>query len=261
MFRSHTITIETPEKIVFAYSISSTGTRIVAYLIDIFLQVAALVLLYILGAVSFDLGIGDTRFDTDEVGYYLFAFLYLVYFFFQWGYFLLFETIWDGQSPGKKIMGIRVMKSNGEPLDFSTLVLRNFCRAVDGFPVLGILGGLVSIIDSRARRIGDLVADTLVINVERSDLPDPDFTTAIREKPMRGAVDLRLLVQRLGEEELYILRRFFNEKHTLLAEKQVAIAWKLAQSVKIRLDVQEEIADPVEFLERVYRAHTDENAK
>jgi len=254
------IEIETPEKIIFSYNISSTGTRIASYTIDFVIQI---IIIFLLGLMLVSLQL--TSFTIPGSGFMqemsglVVAFAFLLYFLLQWGYFILFEAITDGQSPGKKLMKIRVIKTNGEPLDLSTIILRNLLRAVDAFPVYYLLGGIVSIFDSKSRRIGDIVSDTVVVSEMTFNLKEPDsFTVFISGNNKKS---IGLLHNKLNEKELYILRRFLNEKNQLNQQKQAEIAFMLAEKIKKRLHLQEDIENPVLFIERVYRGHTDENKK
>jgi uncharacterized RDD family membrane protein YckC len=249
------VEIETPEKIVFTYAVSSTGTRIFSYTIDLVIQFLTIVILIvIIFAVS---GLNLAQELRYSVSGLFIAFLYLVYFFIQWGYYILFEVIMGGQSPGKKLMKIRVIRTNGEPLDFATITLRNLLRVVDAFPFFHLVGGLVSIVDKLSRRVGDIVADTIVVKEMEFNLREPDFRTVFRTLVQREK--LSLLNKKLNEEQLYILRRFLNEKNSLPFEKQNEIALRLAKSVRKRLGIKEEIEEPINFIEKVYRAHTDED--
>ncbi|MBN2534088.1 MAG: RDD family protein [Spirochaetales bacterium] len=256
--KKESIEIETPEKIIFTYNISSTGTRIFAYTIDVIIQIVVVVLLILLVSSTglFSFSLSSDGFSRELNGL-LIAFAFLLYFFIQWGYFIVFEVIMEGQSPGKKIMKIRVIRTNGEPLDLPTIILRNLLRAVDAFPFYHLVGGLVSIVDSRSRRIGDIVSDTIVVKEMIFNLKEPNSFTVFLTSGKEGAFSF--FNKKLNEEDLYILRRFLNEKGHLSKEKQDEIALKLAQSIKKRLQIQEEIENPLVFIERVYRGHIDEN--
>lgn len=252
------IEIETPEKIIFTYNISGTGTRIASYTIDAIIQLVVVILLIILisstGLFQFSLSAGGI---AKELSGIVVAFAFLLYFLLQWGYFIVFEVIMEGQSPGKKLMKIRVIKTNGEPLDLPTIILRNLLRAVDAFPLYHLVGGLVSIVDPKSRRIGDIVSDTIVVKEMIFNLREPDAFTVFLSSSKTNPITL--VNKKLNEEDLYILRRFLNEKGHLSKEKQHEIALKLAKSIKKRLDIREEMNNPLDFIERVYRGHSDEN--
>lgn len=251
------ITIESPEKIVFQYRIAKTGARMAAYLVDMFLQFLVVVLLILffflfgfVNAQTFQLG-------GSGVGSLAIAFFYLLYFFFQWGYFAFFECFRQGQSPGKRVLRIRVIKHNGEPLDVSTIVLRNLLRAVDGFPVMHFLAGIISILDKKSRRLGDIVAGTLVVQEMGFDLKEPSYETTLTS---RTGLDTPLeLSAKLNEQQLFIIRKFLTGRVQLSDEKRQELAYKLADQVKTATGISTPIQDPVEFLEEIYRKHSHED--
>jgi uncharacterized RDD family membrane protein YckC len=252
------ISIESPEKIVFQYAIAKTGARMAAYLLDILLQIMVAALLVIFFVLF---GIVDTQtFKVGGIkgfGNLAIAFFYLIYFFFQWGYFSYFELFKHGRSPGKRMMRIRVIKDNGEALDASSIVLRNLLRAVDGFPVFHFLGGLVSILDKQSRRLGDMVSGTLVVLEQDFDLKEPSFETKLTT-PARKETPLRL-EKKLSEQQLLIIRKFLAGRVHLSEEKQQELGKKLAAQVKEATGAVTTIQDPVEFLEEIYRSHSHED--
>ena len=90
--------------------------------------------------------------------------LVIGFFALQWGYFLLFELLRDGQTPGKKVLRLRVLHSSGQPVSVRGSVIRNVLRIVDFQPaVTGVLGGGVMMLTGRSQRLGDLAADTIVV--------------------------------------------------------------------------------------------------
>ncbi len=248
--KERTITIETPEKIQFVYSISELGTRIAAYVLDLLIQTAIILLVFflMLGGTIFSMSQ-----DDDAIGNTSRAFFLLMIFIIRWVYFVLFEVIMEGQSPGKRAMRIRVIRSNGEALDFETIVLRNLLRVVDSlpFPFIPLVGAFVAMIDSKSRRLGDIVADTIVVHEIKFDLKEPDFNVKLSHDRER----MENLKAKLSENELYIIRRFLNERAKLKAGREEEVALKLARQVREKLKIQEDIDQPISFLERVYREH------
>ncbi len=256
--RQETISIETPEKIRFDYKIAQTGTRIGAYILDMVIQVT-IIILGVLLLVFIGVWEGGSLPGplTGQFQLLALAFFYLLIFFFQWGYFTMFEMFKNGQTPGKKAMRISVIRSNGEPLDASVIVLRNLLRAVDGFPVLSALGGFISILDKKSRRLGDIIADTLVVHEIRFNLKEPLFKTTISSKSQEEPA--MKLMTKLDEEELYVIRRFLSDRCLLPEEKQKSIGTKLAANVKKRLDITGDFDDEIVFLERIYKEHSTES--
>ena len=145
------IIIETPEKIRFSYHIAEIGTRIAAYIIDEIIQILIIVIIVL--ALVFS-GYSSRTQVEEGLTNVTAAFLMIMVFLLRWFYFVLFEVIMEGQSPGKKMMRIRVICDNGDSLNFETIILRNFLRAVDGFPIIPLSGGFIALIDSKNRRLG-----------------------------------------------------------------------------------------------------------
>ena len=98
-------------------------------------------------------------------------FFFLINFALNWFYYFIFEMIWNGQSPGKRIMGIRVVGSDGSPVSAGSSFLRNLLRFADGFFYLYLIAFLCMSFSPGFRRIGDWAGDTLVIYGSRSRLP------------------------------------------------------------------------------------------
>ncbi len=87
----------------------------------------------------------------------------LVYFASLWGYFAFFEGLRNGQTPGKRRLGIRVVRDTGHPVTFGAAAVRNLLRAADFLPPPYLIGGLLVALHPRAKRLGDLVAGTVVV--------------------------------------------------------------------------------------------------
>lgn len=174
-----TIEIVTPENIAFEYRLAGPFKRFLAYIVDLALRVAVFIGVSIV--VSLTLG--------QFLGMASFAVLFLLYFVIAWFYGGLFETYMNGQTPGKRLLGLRVLTFEGEPINGMQAVTRNIFRAVDEFPILSlqtipwfideegaaalyifptfIFGLVVMASNRRFQRLGDLVAGTMVLVEER----------------------------------------------------------------------------------------------
>lgn len=150
-----TIEVVAPENIAFTYRVAGPFRRFPAYLLDGLFQVAALLVLRIIMDV-FSLAIGGVAI----------AIWLLVLFFLSWFYGGFFEAYWNGQTPGKRIMGMRVLSTNGRPINGYQAVLRNLLRTVDVY--FAGLGVLVMACNQRMQRLGDLVCGTMVVIEERA---------------------------------------------------------------------------------------------
>lgn len=157
-FDTH-IEIVTPENIAFHYRVAGPFRRFPAYVIDLVLQAAAI------GTVSLLAGLYFGFISLGGVG----AAIGLVAFFvISWFYGGVFEALWNGQTPGKRLMQIRVLSADGQPVGGMQAVLRNLLRVADALPAIVVfplyLFGLISCtVTNRFQRLGDLAAGTMVV--------------------------------------------------------------------------------------------------
>jgi uncharacterized RDD family membrane protein YckC len=230
--------------------LAGPAPRMAALIIDAMIQGAVLLVtvLILFGGFS----------QNESFGNITLAFFYTVYFLVQWGYFSLFEIISHGRSPGKRVAKVRVIRADGEPLDPATVVIRNFLRVVDSFPLFYVLGGLVSIIDRRQRRLGDMAAGTLVVHETPVPAERPVFVIESR-RPDAAAVSFS--GKPLSEQELYSLRRFLTGYEKLPEASRTVLAAKFASRVAERVSSRDSIDDPIGFLEGVYRAHAAKDSE
>ena len=148
--------VVTTEKVPITYRVAGMGSRFLAWLID-------LGVIAILFAAGFGLHI-PLEMARPGVGN---AFLVLWIFALQWGYFLFFEWLWVGQTPGKRLMGLRVLQMNGTSISFLQAAVRNLIRVADALPFFYAVGFVVAACSRHQRRLGDLAAETLVVYMER----------------------------------------------------------------------------------------------
>ncbi|WP_420631444.1 RDD family protein [Candidatus Leptofilum sp.] len=153
------LNIDTPENVIFGYEVVGIGSRFLAALVDttiiglLLLATNAILILVLLG--GFEL--------LEDASGVILALLSLISFAFFWGYYILFEMLWNGSSPGKQLVSIRVIRADGRPITLAESVIRNLVRIVDFLPGAYGLGLVTMFIDGKARRLGDLAANTLVV--------------------------------------------------------------------------------------------------
>lgn len=155
-----TLDIQTPENVAFGYQVAGIGSRFLATLLDtllIFLLQVVVILVFILILSSFDL-LGET------IAAWVYAMLGIVGFIFFWGYYIFFEMLWNGQTPGKRWVGLRVIRTDGTPITLSESFIRNLTRLVDFLPAMYGIGIISMFLDKQSRRLGDLAAGTLVVH-------------------------------------------------------------------------------------------------
>ena len=157
------IEIVTPENIAFQYRVAGPFRRLPAFLIDLAIRIGLVAAGFIVALLTFG-SIGATGLGLGGG--------MVIWFVLAWFYGGLFEALWNGQTPGKRLMGIRVVAIEGQPITPFQAILRNILRAVDAQPVGCYLVGLVAAtLNDRFQRLGDLPAGTMVVVEERRFLP------------------------------------------------------------------------------------------
>lgn len=173
---------ETPENVRIEYRPAGLGTRFLAWFLDLIIMnlliFIAFIGLVIVGAASEgivrdlfrkidqSMNSGDEPPDPETIGMYVVGIGMLIWGLGSFFYFGLSELLWRGQTPGKRLCGIRVVKGDGFALDPVGVFLRNIFRVVDHFPTFWI----VPVLSRRIQRFGDMVAGTIVISDEAEDL-------------------------------------------------------------------------------------------
>ena len=153
--------IETPEHLVLELELAGLGSRMAATVCD----AGVLTLAYLLLGLAIQLLPTPTSGDANGPWSTLGAIvLILTVFLLFWGYFLLFEALNNGRTPGKRLMGIRVVMDTGHPLTFTAAAVRNLVRIVDMQPLFTYQVGLGFVLFHRQnKRLGDIVAGTVVV--------------------------------------------------------------------------------------------------
>ncbi|MCB9538689.1 MAG: RDD family protein [Myxococcales bacterium] len=213
-------TIEAPEHVRFDHRLAGPAQRGAAFLVDALIRVAVVLLLWRL------IGTGLVG-DDAPVGVLLVAAFLL-----EWGYFVAFEMLWSGRSPGKRVFGLRVVKQDGRPIGFVDSVLRNLLRAVDYLPAFYALGALASALDPQFRRLGDQAAGTLVVRVSRARSDD-----RVAVEPPPTAAELAALPPRpaLSADELRALEDYLRRVGTLSPAREDELADLIAPALAARM--------------------------
>src|SRR5262245_54918869 len=99
------------------------------------------------------------------------ALAFIIWFLIEWGYSILFESVWSGQTPGKRALGLRVLQENGVRIGFWHATLRNLARPFDKLPVFYLVGGTAALFSATHQRFGDMLAGTIVVRERRLGVP------------------------------------------------------------------------------------------
>jgi uncharacterized RDD family membrane protein YckC len=260
------LNIETPEQVELRFPVAGIGSRFLAILVDSLIQFAALIavlLLMALIAVTAD-PVGGGAVPESYRKWFIAAeilFVFLLY----WGYFSLFEGLWNGQTPGKKLLKIRVIKDSGRQITLFEALARNLLRVVDSQPVY-LIGVIAMLCNKRQKRLGDFVAGTIVVHERLDEQPilahnSRTFTAALYtpqfeepSQPQRpGQVPLAAdAVARLQIQDLNVIDAFLARALDLETATREEMATKIATRIAAKMQIpQPEGVAPERFLEAV----------
>jgi uncharacterized RDD family membrane protein YckC len=235
-----TLEVRTPESIAFNYELAGVGSRFLAVAIDLAIQVAVLLLLA--------WGVSATHVHAPHGGgrlvynLWLASWIALLFLIFN-GYFIFFETLWNGQTPGKRLLGIRVVRDGGYPVDFMASLIRNLIRVGEMLLGFYVVSAVVAVLSPLNKRVGDLAAGTIVIRESRMESPE----TLLREvtEPVYAATAY------VSGDERALIRRFLERRDDLVAKRRAAIAHQLAQRVRPRVGPEMQRLSDEDLLERL----------
>lgn len=250
------LVIETPERVELHYVLANIGNRFLASAIDHLIQAGAIfAVLLLVASVS--------RWNPfNALSQWATAVAVLSVFSIYWGYFVLFETLWNGQTPGKRIMRLRVVREDGRPVRFFEVFVRNLLRiALDLQPFPSYAVGVISIIFSpRSKRLGDFVAGTVVVKERAAEAPSLGDIIRIseieRQRIERAApapfnADTRLL----SAGELRAIETFLKRRFELPEPNRTALAARILDPVSRRLGIVSDQLSPEAALEEIERQH------
>src|SRR5579863_9647282 len=169
-----TLEVRTPESIAFNYELAGLGSRFLALVVDQAIQIAVLGTLLIgliAWAVRYAPGRSLSGSDAKLGESIALAIVIVVVFVVLFGYFIVFEAVWNGQTPGKKLLGIRVVRDGGYPIDFGASLIRNLIRVVEQLAGYYAIAAISALISPENKRIGDMAAGTIVVRDARLAQP------------------------------------------------------------------------------------------
>ncbi len=152
------LSLITPEGIRLRLTPAGPTVRAFAWVIDLLVWCAILIVLSMLSAL-----LSSTVGDSKTTSGFMLIGMFVSY----WGYPILCEVYWRGATVGKRAMGIKVVRSDGLPVGWRESVLRNLLLVADFLPALYVTGLVCMLSDTQFRRLGDWVAGTQVIYVEK----------------------------------------------------------------------------------------------
>lgn len=233
--------VETSDHVVLRYDLAGGGNRGFAAIVDF--VIATLVLV---GALwGFTSLAAATR---GAIGPF-FGVLVLVAFAIAWSYFVLLEWLWQGQTVGKRMYGLRVIRDDGGPAGFIAVLIRNLLRIVDFLPAFYGLGLLMVIVTPRSQRLGDMAAGTYVVRAPR---PQLDYFSLRTMTPVAEGASVE--TRALPGEAQRLIREFVAREARLAPADRTRLARQIAERVRPYAQGAATIEDDVEFLRAVARS-------
>ena len=234
-----TLIIETPERVPLHFALASLGNRFIACAIDHGLQIATLIGMVILFILISD--VSDVGNRLTNAPKWVLAMLIILVFILMSGYFVFFEWIWNGQTPGKRWLKLRVIREDGRPISFFEAMVRNLLRNFDIMPSPFYSIGLISVFATeRDQRVGDLVAGTVVVREREAEAPafaevfaSPVSDAALRRsfKPVAFTAD----VNSLTEGEIQVVESFLRRRWDLKDYPRQWMAWRVSMPILFKL--------------------------
>ncbi len=240
-----TLIIETPERVPLHFALASIGNRFLAVAIDHFIQYLAIVLIS-LAVLSFA-GMTGNLFGEgflQDMPKWTVAILIIIIFALFTGYFIFFEWLWNGQTPGKRLMKLRVIREDGRPITLWEALARNLLRifdAVPGFvlPVYSI--GLITVfMNRRDQRIGDMFAGTVVVRERTDDAPTfaETFSNRISDLAfhrVQKQTKFNANLASVTESEIEVVESFLRRRWDLTDRQRLWMAWRVALPLMYKL--------------------------
>lgn len=234
-----TLIIETPERVPLHFALASIGNRFLACAVDHFIQIIVIILISIAFSALAEFSVFGAEFIAAPK--WIKAIMIILIFLVIAGYFVFFEWVWHGQTPGKRWMKLRVIREDGRPITFFESAVRNLVRIFDMQPGIFYSMGLISVfIGSRDQRVGDLVAGTVVVREREAEAPtfDKVFISPVSDaayrrsfKPVSFSADLSPLT----EEQIEVIESFLRRRWDLPDEQRKWMAWRVAMPILYKL--------------------------
>ena len=243
-----TLVIETPERVPLAFALASIGNRFLAAAIDHLIQYSsiAVIVWVFMSAAGSSAGeqIGVANEMLREAPKWMIAIMIIILFLIFAGYFIFFEWIWNGQTPGKRLLKLRVIRDDGRPITLWEAIARNLLRIFDSVPgfLLPIysVGLIVIFLNKRDQRVGDIFAGTVVIRERTDEAPtfaetfsNPIADAAFRRVQKRTAFTGD--VSSLSSVEIEVVESFLRRRWDLTERQRLWMAWRIALPLMYKL--------------------------
>ena len=206
------------------FPVAGVGSRFLALALDSLIQAAIGIVAFILVAVF---GVAS---GAVQQPLWLVALLIAVLFLLTFAYFAAFEIAWNGQTPGKRMVGIRVVKDSGRPLTPAESIGRNLMRIIDQLPGFYAVAVIVALISPRNKRLGDYVAGSMVVREASFAEVKPVWQAGPAQPPPLPHPAASLL----SIEDLTLIDKFLHRRAELAPDVRTRIAEEILARIRMR---------------------------
>jgi len=240
------LVIETPERVPLHFALASIGNRFLACAIDHGLQALAILLMLI--AFTLIANYSSIGENITSAPKWVKAIMIVVVFLIFSSYFAFFEWIWNGQTPGKRWLKLRVIREDGRPVTFWEAAVRNLVRTLDMMPAPFYSIGLISVFVSASdQRVGDMVAGTVVVREREAEAPAfaQVFASPVSDPALRRSfqpVDFVADVDALTESEIQVVETFLRRRWDLVDMARQWMAWRVSLPILYKLRPRYDLA-------------------
>jgi uncharacterized RDD family membrane protein YckC len=251
------ITLQTPESVELEFTLAGIGNRALALLIDYIALGFTLMVFWVVWGI-FSIITTDTFGNVRNVGLWLFAIALFLNFCIYIGYFVFFEVIWQGQTPGKRYNKIRVIRDDGRRVGIQQATLRALLRPVDD---IMFIGAFLIMLTPKEKRLGDIAAGTVVVQEE--------YLVAATNFPMsEKAKELAIKLPQIANLSLLLpddfatVREYLQRRNGIATKAKNELSLHLARQIREIIDLKDlpEGLTPDIFLEAIYLAYQQQTS-
>jgi uncharacterized RDD family membrane protein YckC len=235
------LTINTTQNVNINFTAASVGERILALLVDLLIQAAYLII--ILWGVFYGLELSDAMQGLDPWSKTAIIILFFLPVMF---YTLSFESIFEGQTLGKKLLRIKVVKIDGYQAGFGDYIIRWLLRLVDIFSVSGVVGLVSIIVTEKSQRLGDIAAGTAVITLKNNVSINSTILVDIDQQ----YVPIYPGVIKLSDNDMRIIKETFQNA---VAAKDSSMIEKLRNKIEVVAGIKNQSGNDKDFIKTVLK--------
>ncbi|MBN3895016.1 MAG: RDD family protein [Nostoc sp. NOS(2021)] len=242
------ITFQTPESVELEFTLAGIGNRALALLID-YTVLTVTLLVFFLAWTVFSTQLLNF-FEVQNLGIWLIAIFFIIAFAIYISYFVFFETLWFGQTPGKRFAKIRVVRDDGRLIGLQQATLRALLRPFDETL---FIGAFLIMFGPREKRLGDLAAGTIVIQTQTTTA-SAILTISEQAKVLHEQLVQIADLSPLMPDDFAVIREYLQRRGAMSLKAKASLSLKLAEQVVgiINLEKLPEAVTPDVFLEAIY---------